>query len=47
MVAVKHYDVRISSIDGEVMVERIVPGNAMTFTFDYVDDRSVITFYSY
>ena len=42
MVAVKHYDVRISSIDGEMILERNEPDNATTFMLDYVDDQSVI-----
>ena len=44
MVAVKHYDVRISSSDGEMMLERTEPDHAITFMFDYVDDLSIITF---
>ena len=44
MVAVKHYDVRISSSDGEMMIGIIEPDNATTFMFDYVDDQLVITF---
>ena len=44
MVAVKHYDVRINSNDGEIMLERTEPDHVPTFMFDYVDNRSVITF---
>ena len=44
MVAVKHYDVRISSIDGEIILERIEPDNATTFMFDNVDYHSFVTF---
>ena len=42
MVAVKHYDVRISSSDGEMMLERTEPDHATTFMFDYVDYYSII-----
>ena len=44
MVAVKHYDVRISSSDGEIILERTEPHHAITFMFDYVGGYSVITF---
>ena len=44
MVTVKHYDVRISSNDSEMILERTEPDHVTTFIFDYVDDRSVITF---
>ena len=44
MVAVKHYDVRISSSDGEMMLERNESDNAATFMFDHVDNHSIITF---
>ena len=44
MVAVKHYDVRISSSDGKMVMERTEPNHAITFMFNYTDDRSVITF---
>ena len=44
MVAVKHYDVRISSNDDEMMLERTEPDHAIIFVFDYMDDHSVITF---
>ena len=43
MVAVKHYDVRISSSDDDIMLERTVPDNAITVTFDYMADHSIIT----
>ena len=42
MVAVKHYDVRISSSDGEMMLERTEPDHAITFMLDYVGGNSVI-----
>ena len=44
MVAVKHYDVRISSSDGEMMLERTEPDYATTVMFDYVGNHSIITF---
>ena len=44
MVAVKHYDVRISSSDGEMMLERTEPDHAITFMFEYVGSHSIITF---
>ena len=44
MVAVKHYDVRISSSDGEMMLERSEPDHVTTFMFDYVGGHSIITF---
>ena len=43
MVEVKHYDVRISSTDDEILLERNVSDNATTYMFDYVDDHPVIT----
>ena len=43
MVAVEHYDVRISYSDGKIL-ERTVPDNATTFMFDYMDDDLIITF---
>ena len=44
MVAVKHYDVRISSSDSEIMLERTEPDYATTVMFDYVGSHSIITF---
>ena len=44
MVAVEHYEVRISSSDGEIILERIVPDNATTFMFDHMDDDLIATF---
>ena len=44
MIAVKHYDVKISSSDGEMMLESTEPDHAITFMFDYVDDHLVINF---
>ena len=44
MVAVEHYDVRISSSDGEILLERTVQDNAATFMFDDEDDDLIITF---
>ena len=44
MVAVKHYDVRISSSDGEMMLERTEPDHVITFMFDYVGSHSIIIF---
>ena len=46
MVAVEHYDVRISSSDGEIMLERTMPDNEITFMFDYMplDDDLIIIF---
>ena len=44
MVAVKHYLVRISSSDSEIMLERTEPDHARTFMFDYVGSHSIITF---
>ena len=38
MVAVKHYDVRVNSGDGETILERTVPDNTTTFMFYYMDD---------
>ena len=43
MVAVKHYDVRISSNDSEMMIERTEPDVSITLLFGYVDDHSAIT----
>ena len=40
MVAVKHYDVRISSSDGEIMLERTESDNEITFV---LDDDLIIT----
>ena len=44
MVAVEHYEVRISSSDGEIILERTVQDNAATFMLDYMDDDQIITF---
>ena len=44
MVAVKHYDVRISSSDGEMMLERTEPDYAITFMFDHMDDHLINIF---
>ena len=40
MVAIKHYDVRISSSDGEIMLERAESDNEITFM---LDDDLIIT----
>ena len=40
MVAVEHYDVRISSSDGEILLERTEPDNEITFM---LDDNLMIT----
>ena len=42
MLAVKHYDVRISSSDNDIILERTGPDNAITVTFDYMADHSII-----
>ena len=42
MVAAQHYDVRINSSDGGVMLKDIT--NVTTVLFDYVDNHSVVTF---
>ena len=44
MVAVEHYQVRISYSDGKIVLERTVQDNAATFLFDNVDDDMIITF---
>ena len=44
MVAVEHYEVRISSSDGKIILERIVPHDTTTFTFDYMDDDLIVIF---
>ena len=44
MVAVKHYGVRISYCDDEIILERTVPDNATTFMFDCMDDDLIIIF---
>ena len=43
MVAVGHYEVRISSSDSEIILERTVQDNATTFMYDYMDDNLIIT----
>ena len=43
MVAVKHYDVRISFSDDDIMLERTVTDNAITVTFYNTADHSIIT----
>ena len=42
MVAVKHYDIKISSSGGELLLERTVTDNVTTFMLDYMDDHSEI-----
>ena len=42
MVAVKYYDVRIGSSDGEMMLEINETDNKATFMFDHVDNHSII-----
>ena len=44
MVAVEHYEVRISSSNSEIKQERTVPDNAATFMYDYMDVDLIITF---
>ena len=44
MVAVKHYDVRIKSSDGEMMLEINETDNKATFMFDHLDNHSIIIF---
>ena len=41
MLAIKHYDVRINSSKGEVLLENI---STTSVVFDHLDDHSTITY---